>query len=284
MRWLIINADDFGLCEASNIAVEDLFNVGAITTATLMVPAPYAEDGIRRALNNPRMKIGLHLTTTAEYDTYRWGPICKEAVSLVDSEGYFYRTAKENLARATYDDMVSEIHAQYDWMEMRGLHPDHIDSHMATVYGLVGMSCMDAALELCYQHELNFRFPHLTTIDGNTPEPIKERVLRDIAWADEHRVGLPVALYTYDYDLMPEDTYEFFREQYMNMIRSCPDGVSELFMHPCIETEQIKEINEQWKKRVWEYRILKDPVFHACLKAEHIRLTSYSDAPFFPRT
>lgn len=281
MRYLIINADDYGLNEASNVAVERLFNEEAITTTTLMVTCPYAEDGIRRAQANPRMKVGLHLTTTCEYDNYRWGPICTDCTSLVSEDGCLYRTAKENLGHATYDDMVREINAQYDWFMDHGYRPEHVDSHMATVYGLHGFSCLEYSIRFCHSHGLNFRFPHLTSVDPDTPSSIAETVLRCVRLADELKVGLPTALYTYDYDVEPGDTYEKFRGSYMEMVSSCPEGVSEMFMHPCVETDQLKGINSQWKKRVWEYEVLLDPVFRRHLETEGIRLTTYSEAPFF---
>ena len=282
MRWLIINADDYGLCEAANEAVERLFDAGAITTATLMVPAPCAEDGVRRAKQNTKMKIGLHITTTAEYETYRWGPVASDCASLVDADGFFYRTAAENLAHARREDMVREIQAQYHWMETRGLAPEHVDSHMATVYGTHGFSLMEEVLALCAAHGLNFRYPKRPeTFSPDFPETLRPAVEANVALADRLHVGLPTGLYTYDFDVTPEVTYEMFREAYMKMVRSIPDGVSELFLHPCLETEQLKEINGQWKKRVWEYQVLLDPIFRGCLQEEGIRLTSYSEAPFF---
>ena len=39
-RYLIINADDFGMCRSANLAVYDLFEKGGITSATIMAPCP----------------------------------------------------------------------------------------------------------------------------------------------------------------------------------------------------------------------------------------------------
>lgn len=282
MRWLIINADDFGLCEAANEAVERLFDAGAITTTTLMTPAPFAEDGIRRAKSNPGMKVGVHITTTAEYETYRWGALDQSCRSLMDADGYFYRTAKENLAHALREEMIKEINAQFDWMTARGVRPEHADSHMATVYGLFGFSLMKEVLEICSGQGIHFRYPKRPeTFSGELPETVRKTVEENVQLANELHVGLPEGLYTYDFDVKPQDSYEFFRGEYMKMVRSIPEGVSELFMHPCIETDQLRSINRQWKKRVWEYQVLQDPIFRTCIEEEGIRLTSYSEAPFF---
>lgn len=38
-KYLIINADDFGMCRAANLAVMDLLKSGSITSSTIMLPA-----------------------------------------------------------------------------------------------------------------------------------------------------------------------------------------------------------------------------------------------------
>ena len=37
-KYLIINADDFGMCRAANLAVMDLLKSGSITSSTIMAP------------------------------------------------------------------------------------------------------------------------------------------------------------------------------------------------------------------------------------------------------
>lgn len=281
MRYLILNADDFGLCPAANEAVERLFAADALSSATLMVPAPCASDGIERAKRNKKMRIGLHITTTCEYDALSFGAVDKTCQSLMQADGSFYQTARENLAHATKEDMLREIDAQYRWMVDRDVPPEHVDSHMATVYGLHGFSCMDAVLSLCSQHNLHFRFPKMPeTFSPDVPASLRTVARETAKKAASLGVGLPDGLFTYDFDVKPQDSYEAFRGRYMEMVQRCPEGISELFMHPCIETEQLKQINAQWKKRVWEFQVLLDPVFRECISRENITLTAYGDAPF----
>src|SRR5271154_1203407 len=60
-RFLIVTADDFGLNEAVNEAVEQASRAGVLTAASLMVAAPGAADAIRRARKLPNLRVGLHL-------------------------------------------------------------------------------------------------------------------------------------------------------------------------------------------------------------------------------
>ena len=61
MREIIFSADDFGLTESVNEAVERANREGCLTQASLMVAAPAAADAVRRARMLPSLKIGLHL-------------------------------------------------------------------------------------------------------------------------------------------------------------------------------------------------------------------------------
>ena len=45
MKYLIVNADDFGMCNAANEAVFDLFRSGRLYSSTIMMPCPAAEGG-----------------------------------------------------------------------------------------------------------------------------------------------------------------------------------------------------------------------------------------------
>ena len=276
-KYLIINADDYGSCFAANEAVERLFDRGAITTATLMVPCPWAEDAIRRVRRNPRIKAGLHTTLTSEYESYKWRPVSEGCASLVDQQGYFYATADECLRHAEEADVRRELQAQFDWMLRRGVRPEHIDNHMATTYG----KFLPVVYQMCEKYRLGYRLPRIpeTFVPQITAEQ-RAAFRQAAAEADRLGIHLPNGLFTYDFDVAPDDTYETFRGYYTDMLRRCPEGVSELFIHPCIETEELKYINAQWKKRVWEYRVVQDPVFIKCLKENGIRLCTYAGAPF----
>lgn len=61
LREIIFSADDFGLTESVNEAVEQANREGRLTQASLMVAAPAAADAVQRAKTLPDLKVGLHL-------------------------------------------------------------------------------------------------------------------------------------------------------------------------------------------------------------------------------
>ena len=61
MKRLIVTADDFGLSNPVNEAVELAHTRGILTAASLMVTAPAAADAVTRARRLPELGVGLHL-------------------------------------------------------------------------------------------------------------------------------------------------------------------------------------------------------------------------------
>src|SRR5580658_1696400 len=60
-RRLIVNADDFGRSQSINLAVLRAYREGILTTASLMVNEPAADEAVRLARENPKLGVGLHL-------------------------------------------------------------------------------------------------------------------------------------------------------------------------------------------------------------------------------
>lgn len=68
-RLLIVTCNDLGSSGPANDAIERAMREGIATSASLMVPAPSARDAAKRCRD---LDIGVHLTLTLEYPTYRW--------------------------------------------------------------------------------------------------------------------------------------------------------------------------------------------------------------------
>ncbi len=59
MRRLVVNADDLGYTEGVNRGILDAHERGIVTSTTLMVDRPAAEDGVERA-RGTSLSVGLH--------------------------------------------------------------------------------------------------------------------------------------------------------------------------------------------------------------------------------
>lgn len=129
-RGLIVTADDFGLHEAINEAVERAHRDGVLTAASLMVGAPAAADAIDRARRMPRLRVGLHVVLAD-------GPAVlprPQIPDLVDAAGRF----GDHMARDGFRffflprvrrQLAAEIEAQFAVFHSTGLTLDHVNAH-----------------------------------------------------------------------------------------------------------------------------------------------------------
>jgi len=129
-RRIIINADDFGLCEGVNKAVAQAHADGVLTSATVMTNMPDAEEAVELARKMPNLGIGVHLNLT------QGRPVSKDhAVKcLLDANGRFRHSPLElaifSIVVAEIRNAVTtELSAQIQWLIDRGLTPTHLDSH-----------------------------------------------------------------------------------------------------------------------------------------------------------
>ena len=134
-RVLILNADDFGMCHDQNEGVMRGLKEGVFTSSTILVTCPWFEEAADFARNNPAADLGVHLTLTAEWDSYKWGPVsARHSVpSLVDERGYLWQTVAQVYEHARLDEAEAELRAQIDKALAAGIDATHLDSHMGTL-------------------------------------------------------------------------------------------------------------------------------------------------------
>jgi chitin disaccharide deacetylase len=72
-KLLIIHADDLAVAHSVDNASFAALDSGAVTSASVMVPCPWLTEVAAFAQSHPDADLGLHLTLTSEWKTYRWG-------------------------------------------------------------------------------------------------------------------------------------------------------------------------------------------------------------------
>ena len=150
-KLLIINCDDLGSSRSANVAVYSALRHGLATSATLMVPCPWARDAAAQYRGED---VGVHLTLNAEWETYRWGPIT-HSPSLLDGDGGFPRTLDDIWDHADLDEVRKECRAQIERAIFWGFDVSHLDSHMGTMQ--LRPEFFDVYLELAVDFQLPLR-------------------------------------------------------------------------------------------------------------------------------
>lgn len=288
-RYLIINADDFGMCRSANSAVFKLLCAGSITSSTIMAPCGWAPEAARFAKAHPEFAIGVHLTTTSEWSNYRWGPVSLGPnMSLRDEEFCFpYGTAAFE-QHADLKEVEAELRAQIEKLKALGLNPSHLDNHMGSLYGISTgrFELLEKTLEIAAEYGLPFRLPVSLThaqfkntmlgIQVN-PETVRSILKQIRSMADSLGVITPDHLIPGDWSGSQKDSYENFREYIYELYRSFPEGVTETYIHPALETEELKGTSSVWHHRVWEYKLFSDPCTRQHINALGIKLINYRD-------
>ncbi len=287
-KYVIINADDFGMCHSHNVATEELFQCGGISSSTIMAPCSWCKEAIAFAAAHPEYAIGVHLTTTSEWKNYRWGPVnCKQTDSLRDAEGYFFHESDEFEKNAADEEIVSECRAQIEKCKKLGLNPSHLDNHMGSLYGIETgrLSLLQLVIDLASEYGLPFRLPARFTDAQFNNQMLgikidKQLVLGLFAqfekYTTEKKVATPDFLMPGDWAGPQKESFENYREYIFELYRSfAEDAVTETYIHPAVESEELKAITASWQHRVWEYQLFRDPKTHEFFRSIGVELINY---------
>lgn len=269
-KYLIINADDFGMCHATNKAITSLFDRQLITSASLMMTGPWVNEAISYIKQAAHCDVGIHITVTSEWEHYKWRPLSGEANSLTDDRGFFAQDLERLWSRSSKDEIRKESEKQLQLAYELGLSPTNIDHHMGALY-----KDIDVLLDLCQQYQLPLRYARNS--EGYWHDLIDhEYVLTEVERRGivivDYIVGLPF--------FAPEgqaDSYSVTKEAAMTCIRQLKPGVTELVMHPSIANEELRAITTTYLLRQADYDVWSDPDIQQLLADEQIQLIGWRD-------
>jgi predicted glycoside hydrolase/deacetylase ChbG (UPF0249 family) len=214
-RLLIIHADDLAVAHSTNTATFDALDRKVVSSASVMVPCPWVTEVAQYARSNPQADLGLHLTLTSEWTTYRWGSVASsdKVPSLLDSTGAFWATGEQVAEHARLDEVELEFRAQVERALSLGIRPTHLDSHMSLVFTVPKLFPAYAKVA----HE--YRLPFLATRNFTQ----RENLLPLLSPADV----LFDSVVTVNSDIDPAAWTSF----YVNFARSLKPGLTFLIVH-----------------------------------------------------
>jgi len=253
-RILIVNCDDLGSSHAANVAAENAMRKGWATSATLMVPCPWAQEAATRCKD---LDIGVHLTLTAEYPGYRWRSLTG-AKSLHDKDGFLPLTAREVFANAKPEDVETECRAQIEQALRWGVDVTHLDNHMGTLHYDERFNAI--FLKLAIEFDLPLRLP-------------SENEQKRLGFAAREPASDAGRLYPDRFVMQwGRPTREVLNEYLPNL----RPGVTEFCMHPAEDGIELQayDTTQAWI-RTHDYACLMDEGLRADIKAADAKLISY---------
>lgn len=124
MTKIIINADDFGYCEAVNYGIVSAHNNGIVRSTSMMANMPGVEHGVGLLKENKSLNCGVHMTLSCGR------PLLSNLKTIVDKDGFFIRRiTDEIIEKMDYDEIYRELCAQIDRVKGLGIDISHLDSH-----------------------------------------------------------------------------------------------------------------------------------------------------------
>jgi predicted glycoside hydrolase/deacetylase ChbG (UPF0249 family) len=232
-KLLVVSCDGLGLTHSSNQGIYAALRHGLATSASLMIPCPWARDAAAQFRGED---VGVSLTLNAEWDTYRWGPLT-HAPSLLDGDGGFPRTVEDAWDHADLDEVRRECRAQVERAIMWGFDVTHLDCHLRSLE--LRADFFDVYLELA--------------IDFGLPIGLGSA-------ADERMAGFPFRKLAEDEGVVFADTSLRWRpgarRQVERALHDLEPGVTALHLHPALDSPELRAAARDWPGRVEDHAAL----------------------------
>jgi predicted glycoside hydrolase/deacetylase ChbG (UPF0249 family) len=249
VRRLIVNADDFGRTRGVNAGALEAHLSGIVTSATVMVLEPAAEEAIRAALSRaPRLSLGLHFVLTGG-----GRPASRpEHVADLAPGGRFRRHPDDFPGELDPAQIRRELDAQIArFGELAGKPPSHLDSHHhAALHLSVGPVFAAVAKE--------------RGLAARGSSPAAREALR--------QAGVRTPDHFLDGFFAEGATVDNLRR----LIEELPEGTSELMCHPGHADEELLSGSSYAREREREIAALCDPSIRPLLEDGSVLLIPFT--------
>lgn len=264
-KLLIIHADDLGFAHSADAASFDALNSGAITSASIMMPTPWVTEVAAFAKAHPEADLGLHLTLTSEWETYRWAGLAPtdRVPSLYEPDGTLPNDEGIVAKRAKPEEVERELRAQVERALALGIKPTHLDSHMGSLFTTPAL--FNVYTKVAHDYHLPFLAVAGPGFGGGqfvlTP--------RDVPLDAVIIAGGEVAR-------------DRWKEFYLNAINNLKPGVTELIVHLGHDDAELQAVTvnhepygSAWRQR--DYDVVNSAEFKKALADNHVILVKWRD-------
>jgi predicted glycoside hydrolase/deacetylase ChbG (UPF0249 family) len=266
-KLLIVHADDLGMAHSVNAATIKAFETGLVNSGSIMVPCPWLSEIAAYARANPSSDLGLHLTLTSEWTSFRWGPVSSRdrVSSLLDKDGYFPLLETEAAAQADPKQVEMEITAQIDRARALGIQPTHLDSHMGTLYQ--NKALFEVFLRVAREQKLPVRVAKTWFARADfLPSVLKQ----DDVYIDRVLDINP--------GVAPQDWSKFYSDAFKKL----EPGVTEVVIHLAYDDAEMRgatanhpDWGSAWRQRDFEF--FTSDAFRKVLQENQIKLITWRE-------
>jgi chitin disaccharide deacetylase len=287
VKNLIVNADDLGWTDGVNRGIVEAFHHGIVTSTSLLANGAAFAGGVEAARSAPGLGVGVHLNLSD-------GPPVanRETVAtLLDENGEFTGGPESLLLRrARRGLLLAEVEKEWDAQIQKirdaGITPTHLDGHKH-VHMLPGL--FEIALKLAKRHDIgairvSLESSSLRAALSSGPKQntgvimkqgVQARGLKLLA-RDAHVQARHAGISSADYFCGIAQTGELTREGMEQLVKSLPDGTTELMCHPGYADAALRKMPTRLQdSRQSELQILTDTGIRNLVASLGIRLIDY---------
>lgn len=283
-KFLIINADDFGLHSGINQAIINAHQKGIVTSTTLIASGPAFDEAIQMALHTPNLSVGVHLTLVGGLPSASTPDLIP---SLLTSKAVFRENHVAFIrdwlqGKINPDEIFIEWSAQIEKIQAKGIAISHFDSHQH-LHVLPGLS--ELVLKLAKKYSVSaIRLPKEPISFFATGPLAPMRILaRDglTLCAQKASSKWHPTLFSPDHFFGMLAGGQMTLERWKKLIPLLPKGVSEVMVHPginnlelgssfswhyhwqeelaALQSEELQEWLTKYSVQLINYQNLKDP-------------------------
>lgn len=263
LKYLIVNADDFGLCEPISKGIIHAYEKGIVTSTSVVANGDYFETGLP-LLKKSGIETGIHLTFVGGEK-----PLLGPIGGLVDTNGRFlknYQAVIPKILLKQYDKLAlqKELFAQAEKMRDSGLSISHMDAHQ---HLHVLPDLLDLMIHLANQ--FNIGWARLPTSDQINVKGLGINFFSQIL---KFRLkGTPIRhvdrCIGFDYSGNLNET------RLKRMITGLREGVTEIVIHPGFDATESYDWDFSWNE---ELKAAVSFDIKKTIRNHNINLTQYS--------
>ena len=262
-KLLILHADDLGVAHSVDAASFEALDKGVISSASVMMPTPWITEVAAYAKAHPNADLGLHLTLTSEWATYRWGSVesADKVPSLLDSAGTFPNEDSLVASRAKPVEVERELRAQVERALALGIRPTHLDSHMGSLFTTPEL----IATYVKVARDYHLPFLSLRGDPRAPPQP-------------------PLSIHDVLLDTLitasPEVPSDQWKAWYLKQIAGLKPGLTEIIVHLGRDDSELQAVminhepwGSTWRQR--DYDVVNSPEFKKALQDNRVILVTW---------
>lgn len=253
-KYLIVNADDFGLTPSVCEGILDAHEKGIVSSTTSFVNRKISKTTLKHAKLFKNLGIGIHLNITTG------APLTASSKikSLMDKTGQFRKLFPQNLYKVKPVEIWTEWLGQIKEFErIWGRLPTHLDSHHHVhAYPKI----WKIFWRMAKKFQVPFRLPRNQFVKSLRQEAGQQKILLvDRVWGNLN----PKIYWT--------------EPRVKSAIKKMKKGSHELVCHPAYNSKELQDVSSFNKNREQELKALTSKSVRQMLEKNSISLINYND-------